>query len=334
MSAVVAVTGGSGFIGRALEARLRGRTRLRGLFRTPSPIAEAWRERGHEVVFGDVDNEAALARLVEGAEAVYHLAARTRKDDPEASRRVNVDGTARVARVSGAAGAGRLVYVSSISVYAATEAPDGTVTEELEPQHIERLNPYSASKYEGERAVREAAGRGAGPPFTIVRPTNVYGPWGRSWFLDWAERLRRFPLAIGGGLSVDLVHVDDVADALARAGEAPVAAGEVLHVGGEPVVLADYLAGVGEAVGVRVRRLPAALDAVARHTIEGAHRILKGERMSTPLTRSVRYPHDKARRLIGYEPRVSLEEGLAGMKRWYREICAVGGGAGVSLDPS
>lgn len=320
----VAVTGASGFIGRALEARLRPRARLRGLFRTPSPSAEAWRQRGHELVWGGLDDAEALARLVAGAEVVYHLAARTRKDDREASRRVNVLGTRRLAAAAGAAGVERFVYVSSISVYAATEAPGGTVTEELEPRHVERLNPYSRTKYEGEQVVRALAASGEGPGFTIVRPTNVYGPGGRAWFLDWAERLERLPVAIGRGLHLDLVHVDDVAEGLVRAGESSATAEEVLHLGGQPVELAAYLTELGEAIGLRVRRLPAPLDRVVRAAIEGVHRVLEGDRMSTPLTRSARYPHAKARRLIGYEPRVSLAEALRELGRRYREAATPG----------
>lgn len=332
MTQPVAVTGASGFIGRVLVRRLRGRGGLRGLFRTRSPEAEAWRERGHEPVFGDLSDEDALASLVEDVSVVYHLAARTAKDAPEASRRVNVEGTERLARAAGAAGVQRLVYVSSISVYAATEPTDPgataaerkgsdgvhTLTEEVEPRKTELLNPYSLTKYEGELVVRALAGSGEGPDFTVVRPTNVYGPGGRAWFLDWVERLQRLPVVIGGDVPVDMVHVDDVAAALVQAGESPSASGEILHIGHETVTLADYVRRLGEAVGRDVRRLPPVLDRLARVVIEKGHRMLKGNRMSTPLRRAVRYPHAKARRLIGYDPEIPLEEGIEQLGRWYR----------------
>ncbi|MFQ5691007.1 MAG: NAD-dependent epimerase/dehydratase family protein [Gemmatimonadota bacterium] len=333
MSRRIAVTGPGGFFGRALEARLAALGRLRGLFRLPDDRSRAWEARGHEVVVGDIADPDALARLVRGADTVYHLAARLRKDDPEESRRVNVEGTERLARAAGAAGARRLVYVSSISVYAASEpsdraagraerGPDGvhTLTEQVEPRKIELLNPYSATKYEGERVVRDLAERGAGPPFTIVRPTNVYGPWGRSWFLDWVRRLEKLPVVIGGRIPVDMVHVDDIARGLVQAAETEGAAGQVFHLGHEWIPLADYAVLVGEAVGLRVRKLPAAVDLLARFAIERGHRLLKGDRMSTPLTRRVRYPHDKAGRLIGYRPRIRLEEGMRELGRWHREV--------------
>lgn len=333
MARIIAVTGASGFLGRALEPKLAPRGRLRGLFRTRSELSDAWRERGHEVAFGDLDDEGALASLVEGADVVYHLAARKRKDDPAASWRVNVRGTERLARAAGKAGVRRLVYVSSISVYAATEPSDPeaapreragregvqTLTEEVEPRNVELLNPYSATKYEGELAVRALAERGGGPELTIVRPTNVYGPWGRSWFLDWVRRLERLPVVIGGYIPIDVVHVDDVATALIQAGESEAAAGETLHIGHEAVTLAHFAARVGEVIGRKVWRLPAPFDYLARVVIERGHRLLKGDRMSMPLTRRVHYPHTKAERVIGYAPRISLEEGFERLARWYRE---------------
>lgn len=315
----IAVTGASGFFGRALEAQLAPLGPVRGLFRSPSELSEQWRARGHEVVFGDLADSAALEALVAGADVVHHLAARISKDDPAESHRVNVEGTERLARAAHGAGVRRIVYVSSISVYAATEGGETTVTEETEPEHIERLNPYSATKYRGEEVVRRLAQREEGPAFTIVRPTNVYGPWGRSWFLDWVRRLDRLPVVIGGNVEVDMVHVDDVATALIQAAASDSAAGETLHVGHERITLGEYGVRVGAVMGRRVRRLPRPLDYVARVAIERGHRLLKGDRMSTPLTRVVSYPHAKAEGMIGYAPAITLDAGLESVARWYRE---------------
>ncbi len=315
----IAITGAGGFFSRALEPRLAERAPLRGLFRSSSDRSEAWRAHGHDVVSGDLEDDVPLRALLEGVDVVYHLAARRGKDDAAASRRVNVLGTEQLGRAAAAAGVGRLVYVSSISVYAATDAPDGKITEEVEPQGVSLLNPYSETKYEGELALRRLAEAGDAPPVTIVRPTNVYGPWGRSWFLDWVARLRRVPVVIGGNIPVDLVHVDDVAAGLIQAGESPMAEHETLHLGHESVLLADFGIRVGGAVGIRVRRLPTLPDYLARVVIEHGHRLLHGHRRSTSLTRRVSFPHQRARRLVGYAPGVSLDEGFEGLERWYRD---------------
>ncbi len=315
----IAITGAGGFFSRALEPRLAERAPLRGLFRSSSDRSEAWLKKGHEVVYGDLADDGALRVLLDGVDVVYHLAARRGKGDLEASRRVNVVGTERLARASAAAGVGRLVYVSSISVYAETNAPDGMITEEVEPRGIALLNPYSKTKYEGESALRRLADSGDAPPVTVVRPTNVYGPWGRSWFLDWVARVRRVPVVIGGDIPVDIVHVDDVAAGLIQAGESPMAEHETLHLGHESVLLSDFGIRVGRAVGIRVRRLPGLPDYLARVAIERGHRLLHGHRRSTSLLRHVSFPHDRAQRLVGYAPSVSLNEGFEGLRRWYRE---------------
>lgn len=315
----VAVTGASGFFGRALEAQLAPPGTVRGLFRGRSALSDAWQDRGRQVVFGDLDDEAALAALVADTDIVYHCAARMQKDDPAASHRVNVLGTERLARAAGAAGVSRVVYVSSISVYSATRSPDQVVTEATIPQHLDRLNPYSATKYAGELVVRSLAERGEGPPFTIVRPTNVYGPWARSWFLDWARRLQRIPVVFGGNVPIDVVHVDDVVAALILAGESARASNETLHLGHQTILMQDFVALVGQVVGRRVRRLPMAVDYLARVLVERFYRVVKGSQMSMSLTRPVSYPHTKAERLIGYAPSIGLAEGFAGLATWYRQ---------------
>lgn len=315
----VAITGASGFFGAALERRLAPSQRLRGLFRRRTAESDAWTARGHEVVFGDLDDSAALAALVAGVEVVHHLAARMAKGDAALSRQVNVRGTERLARAAKAAGVRRLVYVSSISVYAATPAAGGTITEATAPADTDTLNPYSATKYAGELALRALAAAGDGPPFTILRPTNVYGPGGRSWVLDWIRRLERLPMVLGGDIPVDLVHVDDVVAAIQLAGESPAAENETFHIGHETATLAEYGARFAPIIGRRIRRLPRPVDYVVRVSIERMYRVVKGNRMSMSLTRAVRYPHTRAARLIGYAPAIGLDEGFDRLARWYRE---------------
>jgi dihydroflavonol-4-reductase len=313
-----AVTGASGFFGRALERALAPQGRLRGLFRAESELSRHWETSGHEVVFGDLDDRAALDALVAGADTVFHLAARMAKDDPEASHRVNVLGTEHVARAARAAGVRRFVHVSSISVYAATPH-DGEITEAVVPQCVDRLNPYSATKYRSELALRALASNDEAPPFTIIRPTNVYGPWSRPWFLDWARSVQRVPFAIGGDIAIDVVHVEDVVTALADAAASSSAEGEVLHLGHETVLLGDFAVCIGRAVGREVKKLPSSIDYLIRALLEAAYPIVKGGRRSMSLLRPVRYPHDKAQHLIGYAPQIRLADSVESLGRWYRD---------------
>ena len=311
-----AITGASGCLGRGLEAQLALRGQVRALFRSRTALSDAWQARGHEIVLGDLDDVAALSALVAGADVVYHCAARMAKDNPAMSRQVNVLGTERLARAAQAAGVSRLVYVSSISVYAATRRPDNTLTEDVEPENVQRLNPYSLTKYEGELVVRRLAER-AGPAFTIVRPTNVYGPWSRPWFLSWARLLERAPVAIGN-VPIDVVHVDDVAAALIQAGESPAAANDTFHVGHETITLRDFVVLVGGVVHRKSRRLPAAADYLVRLLVERLYQLATGKCLSMSLVRPAIYPHTKAQRTIEYAPRVRLREGFATLAEWYQ----------------
>jgi nucleoside-diphosphate-sugar epimerase len=310
-----AITGASGFIGRALRAELAARGPVRALFRARTAASALWEASGHEAVLGDLSDNAVLSALVAGADVVYHCAARMAKDDQAASWDVNVRGTERLSRAAGAAGVSRLVYVSSISVYAASRRSDNTFTEDVEPENLHRLNAYGYTKYQGELVVRELAARG-GPVFTIVRPTNVYGPWSGPWFLGFARMLTRVPVAVGD-VPIDVVHVDDVVRALIQAGESPGAAGETIHVGHETVTLRDFIALVGDVVSRRARRLPDPVDSVVRVLVDRLYRLATGKCMSMSLVRPAIYPHTKAQRTIGYAPQVRLRDGFARLAEWY-----------------
>lgn len=307
----VAVTGATGFLGRALVEQLLqdhdvvvlvrpgGARQSRAIDRSPP---------GVRTVFGHLDDPSALTTFVRGADTVYHCAAFMGKSDAHLSWRVNVAGTERLARISAASGVRRFVYVSSISVYSATRSRSGVVLEDRLPDHIDRLNPYARTKYEGELRVRRV-GEETGMGWTIIRPTNVYGPGSRPWFHQWVSFLRRWPFAFGN-IAVDIVHVNDVVQALLKAARAEAAVGRVFHVGGETVMLNRFLRGIAAVIGEDVRAIPRALDAGFRWAIDRSYRIATGTRMSLSLVDPVRYPSVRAREAFGYVPRVMLEEGI------------------------
>jgi nucleoside-diphosphate-sugar epimerase len=111
-------------------------------------------------------------------------------------------------------------------------------------------------------------------------------------------------------VAVDVVHVDDVVQALCRAAAMPAGGNHVLHVGHEMVKLNRYVQAIGNVVGRRVRRLPPWLDAVVRWVVERGYRLIAGRHMSLALSRTVRYPHARALAVLGYAPRIRLVDGL------------------------
>jgi nucleoside-diphosphate-sugar epimerase len=304
----VAVTGATGFLGGVLVEQLRQDHDVVVLVRPGQNDAREIERPGVRTVFGHLDDPSSLAALVRGADTVYHCAAFMGKNDAHRSWRVNVDGTERLAQISAASGVRRFVYVSSISVYSATRSRSGTVLEDRIPDHIDRLNPYARTKYAGELRVRRV-GEETGMEWTVIRPTNVYGPGSRPWFHQWVSFLRRWPFAFGN-IAVDIVHVDDVVQALVKAARSEAAVGRVFHVGNETVMLNRFLRALAGVIGQDVRAIPRALDAGFRWAIDRSYRIATGTRMSLSLVHPVRYPSALAGEAFGYVPEVTLEEGM------------------------
>lgn len=192
---IVALTGGTGFIGRYAAAALAAAGwRLRLLVRR-DPTHPLLAGVSAELVLGDLGDASALAQLVDGAEAIVHVAGLTKARSRDAFLAVNRDGSARLAEAAARyAPAARCVLVSSL----AARAPD--------------LSSYAASKSAGEQAVRATPG---GASWTILRPGVVYGPWdteGRQLRRLAASRLAPVPRAPEPRIA--MIHAADLAAAI------------------------------------------------------------------------------------------------------------------------
>ena len=207
----VAITGGTGFIGRALVvAHLRRGDRVRVLTRRPGMQLP-----GTDAFEGDLAANVPKA-FTDGADIVYHLAAEL--EDRSRMHEVNVLGTARL--IDSAMGrCGRWVQLSSVGVYGPPEGED-CVTETTAPKPT---TEYERSKLEADHAVGRACGR-AGCPWGILRPSNVVGAAMRNrsaLALVKAIASGRF-VYIGSEDAVSTyVHVDDVVGALLAIAQAP-----------------------------------------------------------------------------------------------------------------
>jgi nucleoside-diphosphate-sugar epimerase/FAD/FMN-containing dehydrogenase len=322
----VCVTGGSGGIGQALLERLHSTYRVRVLIRARTDALPGWEGRGYDLVRGDLSDEEALRRLVDGATYVFHCAARIGGPYAE-SRAVNVDGTRRLARLAAEHGCRRFVHISSVAVYSGAPV-ESAYTEDLPVAERDDMAVYSRTKLQGETALRDVC-RDRGLEFTIIRPTCVYGPRTKSYTCTPIELMSKgLPVMVGSGHGLmDAVYVDDLAEAIVLAAESPIAAGEVFNIGHELVTWAEFYRSYGEMLNRPVRSVPESfLKAAARvgglfalARSRGALEIQQGVRFLLAAARNTTaYPSSKAQRLLGYEPRVGLPLGMLRTELWAR----------------
>lgn len=219
----VLVTGGAGFIGKHLVARLVGEGHgvsvLDNLRRATVDAVPA----GASFVEADVRSPGDVAAAVAGQEVVFHLAAQSNvmgaMADLDYSFESNVVGTFNVLRAATAAGVRRVVFASSREVYGEPETLPVVETAPLLAK-----NPYGASKLAGEAYCRAWAVAGA-LEVSVLRFANVYGPGdsGRVIPLWVSQAIEGRPLVLFGGAQVlDFVPVEVAVTALLRAAEAPV----------------------------------------------------------------------------------------------------------------
>jgi nucleoside-diphosphate-sugar epimerase len=237
--------------------------------------------------------------------------------------RANVDGTRNVLDAADAHGAERVVHVSSVAAFG--WEVDEEIAEDAEPR-TGTGNPYFETKALSERVARE---RGA----TVVRPGDVYGPGSQQWSVRPLRLLRARMLALparGRGL-VTPVYIDDLVDCLVRALLHPEAAGRAFTAWeGRPVASRDFFGHYARMLGrgrVPVAPLPA-LIAYAR--LAEATARLTGRPPGVTraalryLCRRAAYSTTQARGVLGWEPRVDLDEGMRRTEAWFRDIGLLG----------
>jgi nucleoside-diphosphate-sugar epimerase len=303
------VTGGTGFLGGRLVERLRGRgDEVVVLVRSPA-MAARLEALGCELVEGDLGSRDALTRGMRGCDAVFHVAADYRIGIPASERgrmfAANVTGTLNV--LDAAVSVRRIVYVSTNNVVGDTRGE--LVDETYVRSDRTWLSAYDESKFDANQIVRKRIADGA--PIVVAQPGGIYGPgdhtdMGR--ILERAVRGKPVLLALGG-VGLNWVHVDDVADGLLLAhdrGEV----GETYILGGELGTLRQAVEKAFEIGGHRPRivSIPTGLIRLAAPL---GPLLGRNVREYVSAADGVTYwgKDDKARRELGYRP-ASLDAGL------------------------
>jgi dihydroflavonol-4-reductase len=270
----VFVTGGSGVVGRALVERLVARDdEVVALARSAASEAVLG-GLGARVVRGELFDEDALARAMEGCSLAFNVAGVNTLcvDDPGPMMRTNVEGPPAAVRAAGRAGVPRLVHTSSAATIG---EPPGVVGREDTPHRGWYLSTYERSKTEGERAAFQA-GRETGVDVVCVNPSSVQGP-GR------AGGTARFLLAFLDGrlkvfvqTNVSLVDIADCTEGHLLAAEHG-APGERYLLSGIALTITEALALAGEVAGVqgRPRLIPRAAAIAAAYAVEHTFRLAR-----------------------------------------------------------
>jgi UDP-glucose 4-epimerase len=303
------VTGGAGFIGSHIAERLVAlghSVRVVDNLSTGSKANLAALNGGLEFVHGDLCDAAVCREAVAGIDVVFHLAAQVSVPqsllEPWAAHTANVSATMRLLEACAAAKVTRVVYSSSSAVYGDTDATPRAEATELLPR-----SPYAASKLAGEQYVLAFARAGV-IEGVALRYFNVFGPRQspRSAyaavipkFFEAALENRPATLYGDGRQTRDFIYVDNVVDANLLAASAPsgTANGWVVNIGaGRRTSLLELLSLIRGVTG-------RAVGYVAAPTRSGDVRDSVADL-------------ERAERLLGYQSRISLEEGLGQTWKW------------------
>lgn len=309
----ILVTGASGFVGEAVVFRLlldkkfipiaaaRGATRLNGLC---------------TVVPFELTDSKALPNLND-VQVVIHAAARvhvmneTAVDALTEFRKVNVEGTLRLARRAAESGVKRFIFISSIKV-------NGESTVLGKPFKADDLpvpvDPYGVSKHEAEEALKQLS-FDTGMEIVIIRPPLVYGPGVKANFLSMLSWLNKgIPLPLGAiGNQRSLVAIGNLVDMIVTCIEHPAAANQIFLVSdGDDLSTSQLLRCLASALGKKVWLLPLpewllklAASAIGQRTV--AQRVCG----------SLHVDIDKNRKLLGWAPPIKVEAAMRQTARQY-----------------
>lgn len=316
-STTIAITGIGGFIGlrMAERARANGWT-VRGLDLSPAG-AERARAAGAEVVVGSVNDAAAVAAALQGADWVFHTAAIVEEDGPrDLYERVNIEGTRTVCNVAQQLGVRRLVHLSSVMVYGFDYPQDVAEDGPVDGQG----NVYNDTKLASERVAlsfNDPQRLGV----IVIRPGDVYGRGSLPWVTRPVQMLRRgvFMLPGRGSGVINHVHVDNLIDGVMLAVDHD-AIGEAFNITDGVATRCDaFFAPHARLAGVRrVPALPTWAVMLLMRLSQPWWRLRGQTPPASPtalrfLLRRHRYSIAKAQARLGYQPRIDLEQGMQQM---------------------
>ena len=327
------VTGATGYLGsHIVEHLLEQGHEVRALARKTSDITHL-KTTAAEIILGDIEDYDSLVPAVDGVDMVFHAAARVMPGWGvwEDFENCIVRGTENMLKASAEAGVSRFVYISSSTVMGKAALAD-TPAAETAPYDLEfnRDTYYDWAKMKGEQLAIDYHKQGK-LPVTVVRPCMVYGP-GWDLLCDRCYRQTRPIIVVWPGRSnprTAIVYVTDVADCIILAATSDKAMGEIYNIAPpESVWLRDWADVWIRAMGGRKYKtsIPYSVAYIWCVLMEGWARLRRQKDIPYATRSGLRFINQgmhidgsKARKELGWEPKVSVEEGTRLYVQWRRE---------------
>lgn len=323
------ITGATGFIGGHIaEACAQRGLPVAAIVRDGSD-ASALERLGAVIRRGDFGDAALAGRAVAEADVVVHCAAKVGDRGPvEDYRSVNVEALRTLLDACRGRRLKRFVHMSTLGVYEARHHHGTTEEERLPASH---LDGYTRTKVEAEELALRYQ-REHGVPVVVLRPGFVYGPRDRTVLPRLMRRLRegRFHYLGGDQRLLNCIYIGNLVDAVFLAAEKPQAVGRVYNLtDGERVTKQRFADAIADAIGAPrgKQRLPrwlaAVVSAFLRWQIRRAARTGKKPMLTHAqykfLQLNLDFSIERARKELGYDPKVPFEKGMAETMAWYRE---------------
>jgi nucleoside-diphosphate-sugar epimerase len=312
----VFVTGALGFVGQAiLEHYRKLGVEARGLDLSAAPEVC--------VVAGDVSRPETWQEHIDGCDLVIHTAAIvTNNVTRQEAWRINVLGTRRVLDAAVRAGVRRFLHISSLASMRFILEDQADEAAPVMPTG----NPYVDTKIASEQVVLAAHAAGE-IDCTIIRPADIYGPGSRPWTVIPVQMIKKglFLLPAHGQGIFRAIYIDDLVDGVILAAEKDEGRGQIFILGGESAVTCEEFFGhyyrmLGKgSPRMLSTRMTIAIAEIGRviFTLLGRPTEL-GRGAMEMLSKTTTVSNAKARQVLGWQPRISLEEGMRRTEIWLR----------------
>ena len=319
----ILVTGATGFTGKALCERLIKNGEAVTAFVRASSDTARLQEIGVDCVLADITDAADVDKNFSGFDLVYHIAAayRTEHSTVDMFHLVNVEATRNLLEAAKKHGVRRFIHCSTVGVQGEIDDPPADEAYRFKPG-----DHYQESKKEGELLALKYFQDGL--PGTVFRPVGIYGPGDTRFLKLFKPVAKGMFLMIGSGkVLYHMTYIDDLVDGILLCGSRPEAVGEVFTIGGERYTtlreLVDTIAEVlGKTkTGFSIPYMPVYLASIV------CDKICKKIHVSPPIyprrveffSKDRAFSIEKAKRLLGYSPKVGLRDGLARTADWYKK---------------